>query len=347
MCPSAPRECSEPGGQKPVLSLSLDLIGTTKLSVLSDVPYPAIPYHTTKFHAFSSCYFNLYLVISIMQYFVWKSCAMKNSFYQKGIQLKMFYTKIVKSFEHLNLSAHMSQRFFSTEYEPSDLWWRHQMEPFSALLALCAGNSPVSGEFPSQRPVARSFDVFFDLRLNKPLSKQSWGWWFETTSRSLWRHCNVGVCPCVSDWSIWLFHNTSWMVTMICTVDKAFSHTTNRIDRRCGDVKFTFLSARGKVVPQNARESERDIENAWFEKALKWGPWNWALDCYTVPSLVAVWLSTVYQKWPAMWLACLTINAYKSRTFWALWDIATFFWGHSQLGLRPMKSPDSRQIACR
>ena len=60
------------------------------------------------------------------------------------------------------------------------LWWRYQMETFSALLALFAGNSPVTGEFPSQRPVARSFDVFFDLRLNKRLSKQSWGWWFET-----------------------------------------------------------------------------------------------------------------------------------------------------------------------
>ena len=44
------------------------------------------------------------------------------------------------------------------------------------------------GEFPTQRPVTRSFDVFFDLRLNKRLSKQSWGWWFETLSRPLWRH---------------------------------------------------------------------------------------------------------------------------------------------------------------
>ena len=49
-------------------------------------------------------------------------------------------------------------------------WWRHQMETFSALLALCAGNSPVTGEFPTQRPVTRSFDVFVDLRLNKRLS---------------------------------------------------------------------------------------------------------------------------------------------------------------------------------
>ena len=64
------------------------------------------------------------------------------------------------------------------------------METFSALLALCAGNSPVIGEIPSQRPVAQSFDVSFDLRLNKRLSKQSWGWWYETPPRSLWPHCN-------------------------------------------------------------------------------------------------------------------------------------------------------------
>ena len=70
-------------------------------------------------------------------------------------------------------------------------WWRHQMETFSALLALFAGNSPVTGEFPAQRPVTRSFDVFFDLRLNKWLSKQSRDWWFETLPCSLWYHCNL------------------------------------------------------------------------------------------------------------------------------------------------------------
>ena len=47
------------------------------------------------------------------------------------------------------------------------------METFSALLALCTGNSPLTGEFSSQRPVTRSFGVFFDLRLNKRLSKHS------------------------------------------------------------------------------------------------------------------------------------------------------------------------------
>ena len=69
-------------------------------------------------------------------------------------------------------------------------WWRHQMETFPPLPAICAGNSLASGEFPVQRPVTRSFDVFFDLCLNKWLRKQSWGWWFETLSRPLWRHCN-------------------------------------------------------------------------------------------------------------------------------------------------------------
>ena len=76
-------------------------------------------------------------------------------------------------------------------------WWRHEMETFSALLALCAGNSPVAGEFPAQRPVTRSFDVFFDLRLNKRLSKQSWGWWSGTPPQSLWRQYN-GECLCNS-----------------------------------------------------------------------------------------------------------------------------------------------------
>ena len=55
---------------------------------------------------------------------------------------------------------------------------------------------PLCGEFPSQRPVTRSFDVFVDLSLNKLLSKQSRRRWFETSSRSLWRHCNaIGKFP--------------------------------------------------------------------------------------------------------------------------------------------------------
>ena len=72
-------------------------------------------------------------------------------------------------------------------------WWSNKMETFSAILAICAGNWPVPGEFPAQKPVTRSFDVFFDLRLNQRLIKQSWGWWFETLPRPVWRQCNVDV----------------------------------------------------------------------------------------------------------------------------------------------------------
>ena len=74
------------------------------------------------------------------------------------------------------------------------------METFSVLLALCAGNSPVTGVFPSQRRVTRSFDVFFDLSLNKRLSKQWRGWWFETPSRPLWHQYNVNTCGCQQQW---------------------------------------------------------------------------------------------------------------------------------------------------
>ena len=73
-------------------------------------------------------------------------------------------------------------------------WRRHQMETFFALLAICAGDSPVPDEFPTQRPVTRSFEVFFDLRLNKRLSKKSWGWWFETlnATRPHWWQVKIG-----------------------------------------------------------------------------------------------------------------------------------------------------------
>ena len=61
----------------------------------------------------------------------------------------------------------------------ADMYWyifvMKQMEACSALLAICAGNSPATGKFPAQRRVTRSFDVFVDLCLNKWLSKQWWG----------------------------------------------------------------------------------------------------------------------------------------------------------------------------
>ena len=63
------------------------------------------------------------------------------------------------------------------------------METFSALLALCEGNSPVTGEFPSQRLVTLSYD-FLSGPKNKQLSKQSGRRWFDTPSHPLWHHSN-------------------------------------------------------------------------------------------------------------------------------------------------------------
>ena len=76
------------------------------------------------------------------------------------------------------------------QFSPWWPWWRHQMDIFSALLYLWVGNSPITGEFPSQRPMTRSFDVFFDLRLNKRLIKQPRYRWSERPSRSLWSNAS-------------------------------------------------------------------------------------------------------------------------------------------------------------
>ena len=69
-----------------------------------------------------------------------------------------------------------------------------KMIKFPSVLILtkmiCAMMTSSNGN--TQRPVTRSFGVFFDLCLNKQLGKQSWGWWFETPSRPFWRHC-IGI----------------------------------------------------------------------------------------------------------------------------------------------------------
>ena len=106
------------------------------------------------------------------------------------------------------------------------------METFSALLAICAGNSPV----PAQRPVTRSLDVFFDLCLNKRLSKQSWDWWFETPSCPLWRHYTDltwlkyirALCKCIYFWmqarqsiSPWLYLKKTFIIFCILFLAKS------------------------------------------------------------------------------------------------------------------------------
>ena len=92
------------------------------------------------------------------------------------------------------------------------------------------------GEFPAQRPVTRSFDVFFDLRLNKRLSKQSWGWWFETLSPPLWRHRHgqANITNSKLHLSLWSnptqtrTTNQYWKNIQLPTTDLAYQKRTNQ-----------------------------------------------------------------------------------------------------------------------
>ena len=106
-------------------------------------------------------------------------------------EYELFYKTYLEKF--IDAAWHWGKRLLN--WDDTVSWWRHQMGTFSPLLAICAENSPLPGEFPTQRPVTRNFDVSFDLRRNKRLNKQSWGWWFETLLRPLWRQCNVTGLP--------------------------------------------------------------------------------------------------------------------------------------------------------
>ena len=122
-------------------------------------------------------------------------------------------------------------------------WWRHQMETFSALLALCVGNSLVTGEFPSQRPVTRRFYVFFDLRLNKRLSKRSGRRW-------LWRQCNGGI-------------HLTWG-----------SHTWGCPRPRGRSLWSVRCSPPWRSIPSSCRQSPR-IAGSGCTRG--WGPWRWLI----------------------------------------------------------------------
>ena len=130
--------------------------------------------------------------------------------------------------------------------------WRHQMETFSALLAVIAWNLPVTGEFPAQRPVTRSVDVFSDLRLIKRLSKQSRGWWFETPLCPLWRHCNehISFIPIEFEHAIYLLRRVStfrWATLYLITYPSSDEHANKLSDYPKG--KHLTLNYRINGVP--------------------------------------------------------------------------------------------------
>ena len=135
------------------------------------------------------------------------------------------------------------------------------MGTFSALMAICAGNSSVTGEFPAQRPVTRNFDVFFDRRLNKQLSKQWWVWWFETPSRPLWRHCNAlimwnfyGLRQIVSNIaiSLWWRHNDHDNVSNHQPREGLLNRSFRRRSKKTSKVRVTGLCVWNSPGPVNS-----------------------------------------------------------------------------------------------
>ena len=103
---------------------------------------------------------------------------------------RISFKKIIEICCHAQLRT--CQHWFRPLLEPK--WWHGMITSLNGNIFcvsghLCAGNFPITGKFPLQRPGTRGFDIFFDLRLNKRLSKQSRPLWFETPSLSVWRHC--------------------------------------------------------------------------------------------------------------------------------------------------------------
>ena len=124
-------------------------------------------------------------------------------------------------------------------------------------------------DFPTQRPVTRRFDVFFDLRPNKRLSKHWWGWWFETPSRSLWCHCNVCQCSSLDFGFVRL------------TIGIAFSHT-DCVLTHWGRDKIAAIS---QTTVSNAFSWMKMCESISLEISLKFIP---KVRINNIPTLVQI-----------------------------------------------------------
>ena len=120
----------------------------------------------------------------------------KAHFYQPAVLLHMFWSSCVDYFIGSLFNPKFQQKIRINLLEcglkehTCSMMTSSNGNIFRVTGPLC-GEFTGPGEFPTQRPVTQSFDVFFDLRLNKRLSKQPWGWWFDTPSWSLWRHCDA------------------------------------------------------------------------------------------------------------------------------------------------------------
>ena len=123
-------------------------------------------------------YYVIYFHISVIIILIWY-CILFNFYLYYFPPASIFNPQHGETLKH----PHTHTLLFHDDV----IKWKHFLRywPFVRGIHRSLVNSP------AQRPVKRSFDVFFDLCLIKWLSKHSRGWWFETLSHPVWRHCNA------------------------------------------------------------------------------------------------------------------------------------------------------------
>ena len=223
------------------------------------------------------------------------------------------------------------------------------METFSVLLAICAGNSPVTGEFPTQRPVMRSFDVFCDPCLNKWLSKQSRGWWYKMLSRPLWRHCNakfnfvsiaVGCCSHCCD-ILWKKKKHCCLMKMhlgnmnqichspFCQVNKISISSPNlSLLTHCGRVKHICIGKLTIIGSDNSLSPGRRQAIIWTNAGLLLiGPlgtnFSEILMAVGTFSFKKMHLKILSAKWRPF---CLSLSFTLPNIIWALPPLSRDVW---------------------
>ena len=128
----------------------------------------------------------------------------------------------------------------------NEAWWHHQMETFFALLTVCVGNLLVTGEFPSQRPVTRSFDIVFDLHLKN-------GWVNNRDASDLRRHRayhdvtvmktseTTTYITCYHAWLLvlcWSMTSVSWSFTVLKIRTICHARDLWKLARSCKELRL-------------------------------------------------------------------------------------------------------------
>ena len=224
----------------------------------------------------------------------------------------------------------------------------------SALLVLCEGNPPATGGFPSQMPVTRCFDVFFDLRLNKRLNKQSRRRRFETPLHSLWRHCNIisfyigshyedqvghpSFYPTFPERYFLNMHLTHWgRVTHICVRDLTTIGSDNGLNQCSNIVNWTF---RTNLQWNLNRISFIFIQENVFENVCKMASISSRSQCFNILCLFyGKWDIRFYLTCSQLW-TCVPESRYQEQG-----QVITSYSVCRVLSLVPALGTCSRQIS--